>query len=208
MSDREYLYIVRNDSTGTAFFMPEGFESNVTVHLWGAGGGQGYSATSGGGGAYVTSTLILSEGDFVEIFVGNPGTNGAREIGGVGGTSGASTGLNAYVSLNGKTADNSAPTGYNDDNNIGAGGGGGGATAVIVNGNVIVAAAGGGGGGGGSGYQIGTVGNPGGVQTSPTGGSQFGGGGHANSNYATGGGGGGGYPSAGENGYNVSDDVS
>lgn len=208
MSDREYLYIVRNDSTGTAFFMPEGFESNVTVHLWGAGGGQGYSATSGGGGAYVTSTLSLSEGDFVEIFVGNPGTNGAREIGGVGGTSGASTGLNAYVSLNGKTADNSAPTGYNDDNNIGAGGGGGGATAVIVNGNVIVAAAGGGGGAGGSGYQIGTVGNPGGVQTSPTGGSQFGGGGHANSNYATGGGGGGGYPSAGENGYNVSDDVS
>lgn len=208
MSDREYVYIVRNDSTGTAFFMPEGFESNVTVHLWGAGGGQGYSSTSGGGGAYVTSTLSVSEGDFVEIFVGNPGTNGGREIGGVGGTSGASTGLNAYVSLNGKTADNSAPTGYNDDNNIGAGGGGGGATAIIVNGNVIVAAAGGGGGAGGSGYQIGTAGNPGGVQTSPSGGSQSGGGGHANSNYATGGGGGGGYPNAGENGYNVSDDVS
>jgi len=208
MSDREYVYIVRNDSTGTAFFMPEGFESNVTVHLWGAGGGQGYSSTSGGGGGYVTSTLSLSEGDFVEIFVGNPGTNGARELGGVGGTSGPVTGLNAYVSLNGKTADNSAPTGYNDDNNIGAGGGGGGATAVIVNGNVIVAAAGGGGGAGGSGYQIGTAGNPGGVQTSPTGGSQFGGGGHANSNYATGGGGGGGYPNAGENGYNVGDDVS
>jgi hypothetical protein len=208
MSDREYVYIVRNDSTATAFFMPDGFKSNVTIHLWGGGGGQGYSSTLGGGGAYVTSTLSLSTGDFVEIFVGKSGTNGGREIGGVGGTSGPITGLNAYVSLNGKTADNSAPTGYNDDNNIGAGGGGGGATAVIVNGNVVVAAAGGGGGAGGSGYQIGTVGNPGGVQTSPTGGSQFGGGGHANSNYATGGGGGGGYPSAGENGYNVGDDVS
>jgi hypothetical protein len=207
MSDREYVYIVSNDSTGTAFFMPEGFESNVTVHLWGAGGGQGYSSTLGGGGAYVSSTLSLSEGDFVEIFVGNPGTNGAREIGGVGGISGASTGLNVYTVLNGKTADNSAPL-PGDDNNIGAGGGGGGATAVIINGNVIVAAAGGGGGAGGSGYQTGTVGNPGGVQTSPSGGSSFGGGGHGNSNYATGGGGGGGYPNSGENGYNVGDDVS
>ena len=59
MSDREYVYIVSNDSTGTAFFMPTGFESNVTVHLWGAGGGQGYSSTLGGGGAYVSSTLSL-----------------------------------------------------------------------------------------------------------------------------------------------------
>jgi hypothetical protein len=204
MLDREYVYIVTADTGLKSFVMPSGFESNVTVHLWGAGGGRGYSGTNGGGGAYVSSTITLSPGDSVEVSVGNKGTNGSRERGGEGGTSGKS---DTFSTLKGKTADNSQPW-PGDDNNIGAGGGGGGATAIIVNGNVVVAAAGGGGGAGGSGYQVGTVGDPGGVQLSPSGGSRFDNGGHWNNNYATGGGGGGGYPTAGQNGYNVGDDVS
>ena len=33
------------------FVMPQGFSSNVEVHLWGAGGGAGSGAAGGGGGS-------------------------------------------------------------------------------------------------------------------------------------------------------------
>ena len=72
MSDSLYYNYIVKDATTKAFFVPDGFESNVEVHLWGAGGGSG-SGAAGGGGGYVKSTITVAEGDFFEITVGGEG---------------------------------------------------------------------------------------------------------------------------------------
>jgi hypothetical protein len=65
MSDSLYYTYIVKDATTKAFFVPDGFEANVEVHLWGAGGGAG-SVVPGGGGGYVKSTITVNEGDFIK----------------------------------------------------------------------------------------------------------------------------------------------
>ena len=66
MADSLYYTYIVDEPSSEAFFVPDGFEANVEVHLWGAGGGGGY-ASSGGGGGYVKSIVTVAEGDFFEI---------------------------------------------------------------------------------------------------------------------------------------------
>jgi len=189
MADSLYYTYIVNKPTSEAFFVPDGFESNVEVHLWGAGGGGGL-ASSGGGGGYVKSIVTVAEGDFFEITVGGAGGTGSKNVGGVGGQgAGLSTISYAYGFGGGAGGTGIAYPG-GDDQYYGSGGGGGGANVVIVNGVAVAVAAGGGGGGGGENYQAGYPGLPGGVAGTYTTTSS---GGIGAAGYGAGGGGGGGY---------------
>jgi hypothetical protein len=75
MADSLYYTYIVNKPSSEAFFVPNGFEANVEVHLWGGGGGAG-SGSTGGGGGYVKSTVTVAEGDFFEITVGGKGGDG------------------------------------------------------------------------------------------------------------------------------------
>lgn len=134
------------------FTVPSGFEANVTVHLWGAGGNGGYYGSKGGGGGYAKGNVMLTAGDTVSILVGDAGSPGPRDGQGAGGN-----GKNIF---NGGSSGVAAPVPRNDDQNYGAGGGGGAASAVIVNSIPMLVAAGGGGGGGGK-MDYGTIGGDG-----------------------------------------------
>jgi hypothetical protein len=193
-----YTYIVDKPSS-QAFYIPNGFEANVEVHLWGAGGGSG-SASAGGAGGYIKSTVTVAEGDFFEITVGGAGGAGA----GSPGAGGSGAGLHSVSFAYGFGGGAGGTVNPNDwDGNAGAGGGGGGATVVIVNGAAVAVAAGGGGGGGGYNYQTGSPGLPGGTAGTYTTTSS---GGNGADGYATGGGGGGGY-AGGVGGGSVGDDA-
>jgi hypothetical protein len=186
-----YTYIVDKPSS-EAFFVPNGFEANVEVHLWGAGGGSG-SASAGGAGGYVKSTVTIAEGDFFEITVGGAGGAAGAGAGGAGGAAGQGAGLHSVsfaYGFGGGVGGTGTPYPGGDDQIGGAGGGGGGATVVIVNGAAVAVAAGGGGGGGGYSYQTGLPGKPGGAAGRFTTTSS---GGDGVSAYAASGGGGGGY---------------
>ena len=153
MASLKYYYII-NTPGPKVWTMPKGFQSNVEIHLWGAGGGLG-SSQPGGGGAYVSTTATVDAGDIVEIGVGQKGAAASGASAGVGG--GSTIGFKYSGGPGG------AGTGDEDGEN-GGGGGGGGATVVLIDGNVVAVAAGGGGGGGyGDDYAAGSAGLPGGV---------------------------------------------
>ena len=179
--------------------MPIGFESNVQVYTWGAGGGSGYNGPAGGGGGFAQGIVTMSSGNTVIISVGGQGTSGSYT-----GSAGGGIGDNPAISFNGGSSGVSSPYPGGDDQYIGAGGGGGAATAVLINGVPMIVAAGGGGGGGGSNYQTGTVGSAGGVATAVNSAAR---GANSGNGYATGGGGGGGYPYGGGAGASVGDDA-
>ena len=135
--------------------MPTGFEENVEIHCWGAGGG-GSLRVSGGGGGYATTNAPIPAGSVVRLQVGQPGANGGR------GNNPPSPGGThpSYTRYRGGSAGSSR----DEDGDTGSGGGGGGASAVIVdNSPVCVGAGGGGAGGPGDDSGSGTPGNPGGV---------------------------------------------
>jgi hypothetical protein len=150
----DLTYILTLSAAGDkTFVMPAGFEANVEIHCWGAGGG-GTIGASGGGGGYASTVAQIPAGSVVRLQVGQPGTNGGRQTGGVGGTH------PTYTRYRG----GSAGSVYDEDWDTGAGGGGGGASAVVVdNSPVCVGAGGGGAGGPGDDSPAGNPGNPGGV---------------------------------------------
>lgn len=158
MSNTQYIYTVANPGYH-AFTMPDGFQSNVEVHLWGAGGGAG-GGVNGGGGSYATTSISVTKGDIIEIGVG---AAGAPAVGSVGGTGGKE-----YLSPNTFNGGDGGSSG-DEDLDTGAGGGGGGASAVVWNGYTVVIAAGGGGAGGyGDDLGVGQAGYPGDVHPSVT----------------------------------------
>ena len=202
MADSLYYTYVVNTPSSEAFFVPNGFEANVEVHLWGAGGGSG-SASAGGAGGYVKSTVTVAEGDFFEITVGGAGGAAGAGAGGAGGAGGSGAGLHSVsyaYGFGGGVGGTGTPYPGGDDQNGGAGGGGGGATVVIVNGVAVAVAGGGGGGGGGYSYQTGYPGFPGGAAGRFTATSS---GGPGVSAYAASGGGGGGYLGGEAGGVNL-----
>lgn len=193
----EYIYTLPILETGAkTFTMPKGFEDEVEIHCWGAGGGlgRGGQATPGGGGGYAKKTATIVEGDVVTLSVGQPGTNGGYPRGGSGGLS--------FIGR--KYGGGDSASAWDEDADSGAGGGGGGASIVEVNGTIVCAGAGGGGASGygedNSGRQ---AGKPGGSWNSLSSRTT---GGDAKDASASGGGGGGGYPKGGAAGYGVGDD--
>ena len=193
----EYIYTLPILDTGAkSFTMPKGFEEEVEIHCWGAGGGlgRGGQATPGGGGGYAMTTATISEGDVVTLSVGQPGTNGRYPLGGSGGLS--------FIGR--RYGGGNSAEAWDEDADSGAGGGGGGASVVLVNDSVVCAGAGGGGASGygedNSGRQ---AGKPGGSWNSLSSRTT---GGDAKRASASGGGGGGGYPKGGAAGYGVGDD--
>ena len=150
--DNTYILTLK-DAGDKTFIMPAGFDSNVTRHCWGAGGG-GTIGASGGGGGYASTVAQIPAGAVVRLQIGQPGTNGDRRTGGIGGTH------PSYTRYRG----GSAGSAYDEDWDTGAGGGGGGASAVVIdNSPVCVGAGGGGAGGPGDDSSAGNPGNPGGV---------------------------------------------
>jgi len=193
----EYIYTLPILDTGAkTFTMPKGFEEEVEIHCWGAGGGlgRGGQATPGGGGGYAMTTATISEGDVVTLSVGQPGTNGSYPQGGTGGRS--------FIGR--RYGGGNSALASDEDADSGAGGGGGGASIVEVNDTIVCAGAGGGGASGygedNSGRQ---AGKPGGSWNSLSSRTT---GGDAQNASASGGGGGGGYPKGGAAGYGVGDD--
>jgi hypothetical protein len=145
--------VVLKEAGDKTFVMPAGFDANVEIHCWGAGGG-GTIGASGGGGGYASTVTQISAGAVVRLQIGQPGTNGDRRTGGIGGTH------PSYTRYRG----GSAGTVYDEDWDTGGGGGGGGASAVVIdNSPVCVGAGGGGAGGPGDDSPAGNPGNPGGV---------------------------------------------
>ena len=140
--------------------VPDGFDNNVLVYAWGAGGGNGTGAR-GGAGAHVATVVTMNAGDQVYISVGGGGVSAPTPNSAAKG--GPGEGYNSFVDLDG----GDAATGgrINKYAEGGGSGGGGAASAVLVNGDVVAVAAGGGGGGGlGDDLSAGaTVGQPGGV---------------------------------------------
>ncbi|MFB2597529.1 Ig-like domain-containing protein [Herbiconiux sp. P17] len=127
--------------------VPAGVTS-VQLTLNGASGGRGGGTNGGaaGVGATLTGTLAVTEGDELEVHVGEAGTDGYRLEPGDDGYDGPSDG-DAGVGGQGWTE---GGEGGHGSFFARSGGGGGGSTAVVVNGdtaNAIVAAAGAGGGG-------------------------------------------------------------
>lgn len=189
--------------TGTrrVLTMPNGFSSQVTVHLWGAGGAGGgadsYGGGAGTGGQYYTGTFTVNPGDTIEIDVGGGGERGYSGGGVRGGNGGASRlNLGPYNSFSGGTGGTSGGSGGS-----GSGGGGGGATLFVINGSLAGVAGGGGAGGGGGQY-----GGGGDASTSAVGSGTAGanGAGHSGDGGA-GGAGGGGLP-GGDGGSGASGD--
>ena len=178
--DNTYILTLK-DAGDKTFVMPAGFNSNVEIHCWGAGGG-GTVGASGGGGGYAKAVAQIAAGSVVRLQIGQPGTDGSRRTGGSGGTH------PSYTVYRG----GSAGSPYDEDWDTGGGGGGGGASAVRVNGTPVCVGAGGGGAGGpGDDSGAGNPGNPGGVF--PLGLTANSIGGTSNDGWSSGGGGGGGY---------------
>lgn len=136
--------------------------TNITVKVWGAGGGGsghdgGSGGAAGGGGAYSTGTVPVSPGDVIQIYVGQGGRLGASAATNAGG------GATSYGYCAGGAGGNAGSVGSS-----GGGGGGGGSSAVYNSTTavaLIVAAGGGGGGGAGNsaGNKNGGAGGAGGV---------------------------------------------
>lgn len=152
--DLTYLLTLK-DAGDKTFVMPTGFDSNVEIHCWGAGGGGSYNVLGGGGG-YATTVAQIPAGSVVRLQIGQPGANGGR------GNNPPSPGGThpSYTRYRGGSAGSS----YDEDADMGSGGGGGGASAVVVDDSPVCVGAGGGGAGGpGDDSGSGNPGNPGGV---------------------------------------------
>lgn len=115
-------------SQGAAsFVVPTGI-SSLTLKMWGgAGGGGGGGATAagaaGGGGGYVTSTISVTAGETLSVYVGGGGAGGSYDARGVG--AGGGGGGGGFTSLyRGSTALAIA----------GGGGGGGGGRQALAGG--------------------------------------------------------------------------
>lgn len=161
------------------FVVPAGI-TEINVEVIGAGGGAGQTAGpgpggAGGGGTSVMSTISVTPGETLYIYVGSAGAAGAGGTAGTGGYNGGASG-----GAGGTTA----------------GGGGGGASDIRQGGNAlanrVVAAAGGGGGGASNCYVSTRVAGAGG-----DGGNSTGEAGEASTESYTATGGGGGTQSAG-----------
>ena len=128
------------------------YDAEMVLHIWGAGGGGGGNdAFSRGGvgspGLYQTLALTITQGDTLEVVVGQGGQGGIgdrprAQSGGKAGFSRTNPSPDE-ISLNGGIGGKSGPSGAS-----GSGGGGGGASAVLLNGDFVLIAGGGGGGGG------------------------------------------------------------
>lgn len=196
MADNRIYYIKLRDIGAKTFTMPDGFESSMEIHCWGAGGGSGRGGARGGGGGYAKTTININPGDRVSLQLGQPGTNGSYPTGGLGGVD------PSFTLFRGGNSSNA----YDEDADTGAGGGGGGASWVSVNGVFVCVGAGGGGAGGlGDDASGGNPGLPGGVTTNGLSSSYAGG--DAPAGWSTGGGGGGGYPFGGAAGASYGDDA-
>ena len=148
-----------------SFEVPSGVTS-ITVKMWGGGAGGGGGGRNGGDGAdgggagYVTSTLSVTPGETLNVYVGGGGSGGAYSSGG--NDAGGGGGGGGYSSIYRSTT---ALT-------IAAGGGGGGGARDSTDGGA------GGAGGGTTGLTGGTVGNGnGGGPGTPTSGGAGGSGG-------------------------------
>jgi hypothetical protein len=136
-----------------SFTMPEGFETTMEIHLWGAGGGNSAFGLGAGGG-YANSIVTIAPGDLVEIGVGAPGKNSV----------GQSPGQGGYSFLDLKYSGGDGGIARDEDNDTGPGAGGGAASAVVINSTPVCVAAGGGGGSGyGDDLRDGNPGTPGGL---------------------------------------------
>jgi hypothetical protein len=180
--DLTYILTLK-DAGDKTFVMPSGFDANVEIYCWGAGGG-GSLGVSGGGGGYASTVAQIPIGSVVRLQIGQPGADGGR------GTNPPSAGGShpSYTRYRGGSAGSS----YDEDGDTGSGGGGGGASAVVVNDSPVCVGAGGGGAGGpGNDSGSGSPGNPGGVY--PDGLTATTDGGDSANAWTSGGGGGGGY---------------
>ena len=203
--------------------------NSITVKAWGAGGGSGSnyygssygpdSGAAGGGGGFAQTTLTVTPGQSLTIYVGGGGGAGTNYgpysqdgAGGGGGYSAIYSG-GSYLLIAGGGGGGGSAGAYNYS---GAGGAGGGISGVTAGSGQYTGNGGGGGtsGGGGSAGTGGTsngtagsslTGGAGGcgaysVGSSGAGGTNGGGGGCEVSSYSAGGGGGGGYYGGGGGG--------
>jgi gliding motility-associated-like protein len=131
--------------------------TSITVKAWGAGGHKGgndtYNGASGGGGAFVQSTITVTPGQILNIVVGGAGSIGTNcagsAAGGVGGW--------GNNQINGGRGGNAGSQGCS-----GGGGGGGAGTGIFAGTNALVVAGGGGGGSGGGNQSAGAAAGGGG----------------------------------------------
>ena len=107
--------------------------TSISVTADGGGGGKNASLGNGGSGARLTSTVSVTPGAVLTIYVGAGGGGGLGGSGNVGGT--------------GYSAGGNGGPYYGEGFGGGYGGGGGGSSAVLVGSTVAVIAGGGGGGG-------------------------------------------------------------
>jgi uncharacterized repeat protein (TIGR01451 family) len=140
-------------SPGThSFVVPAGVTSiSATVEgaSGGTGGGAGTGGAGGGGAVVPDTTLAVTPGETLTIYVGGAGTNGGA--GGIGGSGSAGPGGSGLAS-----GGSGGAGGLYGVNERGGGGGGGGGASAIVRGTTPLVVGGGGGGGGGHGRQSGT----------------------------------------------------
>jgi len=127
----------------STYTVPEGVNS-ITVKMWGGGGGSGGSASShnggaGGGGGFVSSTLSVTPGEVLDVYVGGGGGGGA------------------FCS------------GFGCGGGQGGGGGGGHSSIYRGSEPLLIAAGGGGGGGGRTSSEAGGAGGAGGGTTGANG---------------------------------------
>lgn len=158
-----------------SYIVPAGITS-LTFKAWGGGGGGGAGAGtaatggSGGGGGYVTSTITVTPGETLTIYVGGGGTGGSHSAGGGTNLAGGGGGGGGYTSVyRGGTPLLVAPGGGGGGGarNLTAGGAGGPGgcttTASTCNGTGVGNGGGGGGASNTTGGSAGSGGNNSGV---------------------------------------------
>lgn len=165
-----------NTQGSATYTVPDGFDT-ITVKAWGAGGGGGGGGSGGtaggggGGGGYVKTTLSVTPGEILNVYVGGGGSGGnANNSGGAGGGGGGYSSVSrsgtALVIASGGGGGGGGDS--TSSNNGGSGGAGGGASGVSGSASGLV-----GGGGGGSQSSGGSGGN--GTANGGSGGSLSGG---------------------------------
>ena len=153
-----------NYTGGNQTFVVPACVNSITVQAWGAGGASGggdtYSGSEGGGGAFSTSVLSVTPGTSLTIIVGGGGVQGGAC------QAGAGAGAGGFGLGNGGSGGNPGTSGCS-----GPGGGGGGGTGIMNGASILIVAGGGGGGGGGGNKGGGSQGGGGGQGGIPGGSS-------------------------------------
>lgn len=125
-----------NTQGGATYTVPAGFTS-VIAKVWGAGGGGGgggnggTSGGNGGGGGYIRTTLSVTPGEVLDVYVGGGGSGGnTSSDGGGGGGGGGYSSVSRSGTLLAVAAGGAGGGGGDSDNTNagGAGGAGGGAS--------------------------------------------------------------------------------